>query len=95
MTKNERQTEFGWTVDLLPRPPSTAEQARDHAVERAGQAAEAEAGLTKLCLPPDPSPASKRSSPPTTSGKPASNPLARREPLARPSRCYAARGSSR
>lgn len=39
MRNNDKQTEFGWTVDLAPRPSNPAEEARDEAVEKAGAAA--------------------------------------------------------
>lgn len=44
MTTDERQTEFGWTVDLMTKRTSLAasQAARDEAVVKVGEAAEAD-----------------------------------------------------
>lgn len=50
MANEDRQTDFGWTVDLMPRQnpeQEPAKAARDEAVERAGEAADAEGWLDK------------------------------------------------
>lgn len=52
MHNDDRQTDFGWTVDLAPRPRSSlsaSKEARDEAVSRAGDAAEAD-GWMQIAL---------------------------------------------